>query len=62
MQTGTHRPYEDSNKVALLGAHPIDKLTSKEIGNGIEQREHTGNRTIVAIGPVEVRSNAVLPC
>ena len=61
MQAGAHRPYEDGDEIALLGAHPVDDLTGKQVGNGIEQREHTRDGTVVTIGPVEIGGNKVLP-
>ena len=57
--TGT--PYEDGNEVTLLGAHPIDKLTSEEVGDGVEDGEKTRDRTIMVICPVELWSDEVFP-
>ena len=62
MKHGTERPYEDGNKITFLCAHPVDELSGKKVSHSIEQREETGNRTIVGIGPVELRGNEIFPC
>ena len=46
----------------LKGAHPVYKLTCKEVSYGIEDREKTGNSTIVIVGPVELWCDKVFPC
>ena len=62
METGSHRPYEDGDDVALLGAHPVDELSGEEVGNGVEDGEVGCNLTIVGIGPVELGRDEVFPC
>ena len=62
MQHSTQRPYEDGNQVTFLGTHPVNKLTCEEVGNSIEQREETCNRTIVTVRPVELWGYEVFPC
>ena len=61
MKTSTQRPYEDGDEVTLLRTHPVDELPCEEVGDGIEDREIRRDLTIVGIGPVELRSNKVLP-
>ena len=61
VEHGTERPNEDSDKIAFLRAHPVDELAGEEVRNGIEQGEQSGNRTVVAVGPVELRGDKVLP-
>jgi hypothetical protein len=61
METSTHRPYEDGDEITLLGAHPIDKLTCEEVGNGIEKREIARDGTIIGVSPVEIGSDKILP-
>ena len=62
MHTGTHAPHEDGNEVALLGAHPVDKLTSKEVGHSIEHREQTRNGAVIIVRPMKVRGDKIFPC
>ena len=61
MKHGTQRPYEDGDKVAFLGTHPVDELTSEEVGNGIEDGEPSGDGTIVVVIPMELGSDKVFP-
>ena len=60
MQARAERPYEDSPKIALLGAHPVDELASEKARNGIHDREERGDCSVVVVGPVEFRSNELL--
>ena len=61
MKHGTERPYEDGNQITLLRAHPVDELSGEEVCYGIKEREKTGNRTIVGIGPMELWCDKVFP-
>lgn len=58
----TSAPYEDGDEITFLGTHPIDKLSSEEVGDGIEDGEKSCNRTIMVVRPVELRSDEVFPC
>ena len=56
----TKRPDTDAPHITFLGVEPIDKATSKEHCNGVEEREDTGNVTVVRVCPVELGADEVL--
>ena len=57
MHYRTDRPYNNGNQVTFFRAHPVDELTSEKTENRISDREHTGNRSVIGIGPMELRLN-----
>ena len=62
MENGTRRPYKYGDEIALLGAHPVDKLTGKEIGHGIENGKQAGDRTIIVVVPMKLGRDEIFPC
>lgn len=61
MEHGTYRPYTDSDQVSFLGVHPVDELASKKVSDGVEDREQTGDGSIIAVGPVKLWTDKILP-
>ena len=61
MKTRTQGPNKDRPKITLLCAEPVDELAGEEVAESINERERSGNRTVVVIGPLKLRCNEVLP-
>ena len=53
-------PDTDGDQVTLLRAHPVHELAREQAGDGVEDGEESGNRTVVVVIPVEFRLDEVL--
>ena len=61
VQTSTRRPNADRPKITLLRTHPVDKPTSKQHTNRINNGKHGCYRTVVSFIPMELRLDKFVP-
>ena len=61
MHAGAERPHSYSPEVAFTCTDIIDEFAGEEHSHRINQREATGNKTVVIRTPVKFRSDKVDP-
>ena len=60
MQAGARRPDSDGDEVSLLRSHPVHELAGEKTGNSIKDGEKGSNRSVIVVGPMELRFDEVL--